>query len=109
MCHYNHSLSLAFKRVRPFIPREVAVQINNALILPHFDYCIPVWDCMSGYLSDKFHNVSHHPKIPFLTFWKFQFFPQNMPINLPPTPVVYYLTTINSHYHNPHSLKKIRD
>ena len=22
-------------------------------MLPHFDYCSPVWVCMSGYLSDK--------------------------------------------------------
>jgi len=27
----------ALKRVRPFIPTDVAVQIFNALILPHFD------------------------------------------------------------------------
>ena len=43
----------ALKRVRPFIPMDVAVQIYNALILPHFDYCSPVWDGLSGCLSDK--------------------------------------------------------
>ena len=43
----------ALKRVRPFIPKETAIQIYNALILPNFDYCSPVWDCLSGYLSDK--------------------------------------------------------
>ena len=31
----------ALKRVRPFIPTDVAVQIDNALILPHFNYCSP--------------------------------------------------------------------
>ena len=41
----------ALKRVRPFIPKETAIKIYNALILPNFDYCIPVWDCLSGYLS----------------------------------------------------------
>ena len=46
----------ALKRVRPFIPTDVAFQIYNALILPHFDYCSPVWDGMSGCLSDKLQN-----------------------------------------------------
>ena len=47
------------KRVRPFIPTDVAVQIYNILILPHFDYCSPVWDCMSGYLSDKLQKLQN--------------------------------------------------
>ena len=41
------------KRVRPFIPTDVAVHIYNAFISPHFDYCSPVCDCISGSLSDK--------------------------------------------------------
>ena len=32
----------ALKRVRPFISKETPIQISNALILPHFDYCSPV-------------------------------------------------------------------
>ena len=44
---------------RPFIPTDVAVQIYNALILPHFDYCSPVWDCMTSYLSDKFQKLQN--------------------------------------------------
>ena len=28
------------------------MQIYNAFILPHFDYCSPVWDCLSSHLSD---------------------------------------------------------
>ena len=47
----------ALKRVRPFIPTDVAVQIYNALILPHFDYCCPVWVGMSGCLSDKLQKL----------------------------------------------------
>ena len=31
----------ALKRVRPFISTDVAVQICNALMLPHFNYCSP--------------------------------------------------------------------
>ena len=51
--------SSALKRVWPFIPTDVAVQIYNALILPHFDYCSPVWDCMSGCLSDKLQKLQN--------------------------------------------------
>ena len=36
-----------------FYNNLVYIQIYNALIIPHFDYCSPVWDCLSGYLSDK--------------------------------------------------------
>ena len=53
ICKKASSAIGALKRVRPFVPTDVAVQIYNALILPHFDYCSPVWDCMSGHLSDK--------------------------------------------------------
>ena len=49
----------ALKRVRPFIPTDIAVQIYNALILPHFDYCSPVWDGMSGCLSDKLQKLQN--------------------------------------------------
>ena len=49
----------ALKRVRPFIPTDVAVQIYNALILPHFDYCSPVWDGLSGCLSDKLQKLQN--------------------------------------------------
>ena len=45
--------------MRPFIPTDVAVQIYNVLILLHFDYCSPVWDCMSGYLSDKLQKLQN--------------------------------------------------
>ena len=49
-------------------------------------------------------KVSDYSKIQFLTFWKFWFFPESMPISLhPPTHVVCYLNTISSHYYNPHS------
>ena len=53
ICKKASSAIGALKFVRPFIPTYVAVQIYNVLILPHFDHCSPVGDCMSGYLSDK--------------------------------------------------------
>ena len=59
ICKKASSAINALKRVRPFISTDVAVQIYNALILPHFDYCSPVWDCMSGYLSDKLQKLQN--------------------------------------------------
>ena len=62
----------ALKCVRPFIPKETAIQIYNALIVPYFDYCSPVWDCLNGYLSDKFQKLQNRAarvitKFPFDT------------------------------------------
>ena len=41
ICKKASSATGALKRVRPFIPTDVAVQIY-VLILPHLDYCSPV-------------------------------------------------------------------
>ena len=27
--------------------------------MPHFDYCSPVWDCLSGHLSDKLQKLQN--------------------------------------------------
>ena len=59
ICKKASSAIGALKRVRPFIPTDVVVQIDHVLILPHFDYCSPVWDCMSGYLSDKLQKLQN--------------------------------------------------
>ena len=43
-------------------------------------------------------------------FWlseNFNFSLRTCPLTSPPTPVVCYLNTVNSHYHNPHSYIKI--
>ena len=58
--------------MRPFIPTETAIQIYNGLILPNFDYCSPVWDCLSGYLSNKLLKLQNRAariitKLPFDT------------------------------------------
>ena len=53
ICKKVSSAIGALKRVRPFISKETTIQIYNALIMPHFDYCSPAWDCLSGYLGDK--------------------------------------------------------
>ena len=40
ICKKVSSAIGALKRVRPFISKETAIQIYNALIMPHFDYWI---------------------------------------------------------------------
>ena len=47
------SSAIGEKRVQPFIYKETAIPIYNALIMSHFGYCSPVWDRLNGYLSDK--------------------------------------------------------
>ena len=47
----------AFKCIRPFISKSTALQIYQALILPHFDYCSPVWDELRVTLSDKLQKL----------------------------------------------------
>ena len=72
ICRNVSSAIGALKRIRHFISANTALQIYNALILPHFDYCSPVWDCLSGQLSDKLQKLQHSAarvitKLPFDT------------------------------------------
>ena len=57
ICKKVSSAIGALKRMRPFISKETAIQIYDALIMPHFDYCSIVWDCLSGSLSDKLQKL----------------------------------------------------
>ena len=41
----------ALKRIRPYITTNTAVQVYQALIQPHFDYCCSVWDGLGETLS----------------------------------------------------------
>ena len=43
----------ALKRIRQSISESTALQIYQALILPHFDYRSPVWDELCVTLSHK--------------------------------------------------------
>ena len=49
----------ALKRIRPFISESTALQIYQALILPHFDYCSPFWDELRVTLSDKLQKLQN--------------------------------------------------
>lgn len=71
ICKKVSSAIGALKRVRPFIPKETATQIYNALIVPYFD-CSSVWDCLSGYLRNKLQKLQNRvarviTKLPFDT------------------------------------------
>ena len=72
ICKKVSSAIGALKRVQLFMSKGTAIQIYNALIMPHFDYCSPVWDCLSGYLSDKLQKLQNRAariitKLPFDT------------------------------------------
>ena len=72
ICRKVSSAIGALKRIRHFISANTALQIYNALILPHFDYCSPVWDCLSGQSSDKLQKLQNRAarvitKLPFDT------------------------------------------
>ena len=47
----------ALKRIRPCISKRTALQIYQALILPHFDYCSSVWGDCNLTLSDKLQQL----------------------------------------------------
>ena len=49
----------ALKRIRPFISEHTALQIYQALILPHFDYCSSVWGDCNLTLSDKLQKLQN--------------------------------------------------
>ena len=49
----------ALKRIRSLISRSTAVQIYNALIQPHFNYCAPVWDGLSSCLCEKLQKLQN--------------------------------------------------
>ena len=53
LCRKISSAIGALRRIRSLISQSTAVQIYNALIQPHFDYCAPVWDGLSSYLCEK--------------------------------------------------------
>ena len=49
----------ALRRVRPFIPKHTAINIYNALIQPHFDYCSPVWDGLNAKSSESLQKLQN--------------------------------------------------
>ena len=60
ICRKISSAIGALRRIRSLISQSTAVQIYKALIQPHFDYCAPVWDELSSYLSEKLQKLQNH-------------------------------------------------
>ena len=59
LCRKISSAIGALRRIRSLISQSTAVQIYNALIQPHFDYCAPVWDGLSSYLCEKLQKLQN--------------------------------------------------
>ena len=59
LCRKISSAIGALRRIRSLISQSTAVQIYNALIQPHFDYCAPVWDELSSYLCEKLQKLQN--------------------------------------------------
>ena len=49
----------ALKRIRPYITTNTAVQVYQALIQRHFDYCCSVWDGLGETLSCKMQKLQN--------------------------------------------------
>jgi hypothetical protein len=41
------------KRARSFVPRETLIEMYNALVWPHFNYCSTIWNDGSCSIIDK--------------------------------------------------------
>ena len=59
ICRKIYSAIGALRHIRSLISQSTAVQIYNALIQPHFDYCAPVWDGLSSYQSEKLQKLQN--------------------------------------------------
>ena len=59
LCRKISSAIVALKCIRSLISQSTAVQIYNALIQPHFDYCALVWDGLSSYLCEKLQKLQN--------------------------------------------------
>ena len=59
LCRKISSAIGTLRRIRPLISQSTAVQIYNALIQPHFDYCAPVWDGLSSFLFEKLQKLQN--------------------------------------------------
>ena len=49
----------ALKRIRQYITTHTAVQVYQALVQPHFDYCCSVWDGLGETLSCKLQKLQN--------------------------------------------------
>ena len=59
LCRKISSAIVALRRIRSLISQTTAIQIYNALIQPHLDYCAPVWDGLSSCLCEKLQKLQN--------------------------------------------------
>jgi hypothetical protein len=49
----SSKIALLKKRARSFVPRETLIEMYNALVWPHFNYCSTIWNDGSCSIIDK--------------------------------------------------------
>jgi hypothetical protein len=59
LCKKIASAIGALKRIRSCISMNTAIQVYQALIQPHFDYCCSVWDGLGETLSSKLQKLQN--------------------------------------------------
>ena len=65
-CHVDHVCSKAsagiglIRRIRPFVPLSTLKMLYNAIVLPYFDYCSPLWDNCWNTLKNRLQKFQNH-------------------------------------------------
>ena len=59
LCKKIASAIGALKRIRSCISMNTAIQVYQALIQPHFDYCCSAWDGLGETLSSKLQKLQN--------------------------------------------------
>ena len=49
----------AIKRIREFVDKKTLINVHNALVQPHFDYCSVVWDTLGESLSKRLQKLQN--------------------------------------------------
>ena len=47
------------RTAKSFVTKETSLNIYNSIILPHFDYCSPVWDKCGSVLKEKLQKLQN--------------------------------------------------
>ena len=47
------------KRTRALVPRDILINMYNALVVPYFDYCSPVWGCIGKCQSERLQKLQN--------------------------------------------------
>ena len=47
------------RRMKKIVLKPILINVYNATVLPHFDYCNLVWDNCDIYLQEKLQNMQN--------------------------------------------------